>query len=221
MGSSEESISPETLLEAWLRSEDGRATASRLIAKYRLSVEAPELLNEAWTRLVSASRRGGISFSNMREPSDAAKYAFRTLDNLCRDQVRRRQTRGEVVPLDDNPSLLPVMETGFDAIEQQDFLESLLFAVSALVSDRPLCAGCSKGVAEAAALQAIHLMMGGEDTTDSSRPWLDQLLYRALDVVDPDQEARSSDARRQRKLRCGKCAKDLLGLGLESIGIRQ
>lgn len=215
----EESISTETLLENWLRSDDARSTASRLVAKYRLSMDASDLLNEAWVRLVSSVRRGGASFTGMRDSTDAAKYGFRTLDNLCRDHVRQRQSRGEVVVFDDDRSLLPVMESGFDAVEQREFLERLLFAVSAVVMDRPLCAGCSRGVAEAAALEAVHLMLGGEDTTDSNRPWLDQLLYRALEAVDPDHSTRSADARRQRKLRCGKCAKDILADGLRAMGV--
>lgn len=220
MGPTEESLLPESLLEAWLRSDDARMTASRLVAKYRLSIDASDLLNEAWVRLVASARRGNMSLTDMREPSDAAKYGFRTLDNLCRDQVRRRQTRGEIVAFDDEPSLLPVMESGFDAVEQREFLERLLFAVSAVVMDRPLCAGCARGVAEAAALQAVHLMLGGEDTSDTNRPWLDQLLYRALETVDPDHANRSADARRQRKLRCGKCAKDILADGLDAMGMR-
>lgn len=216
----EESLSQGSLLEVWLRSDDARTTASRLVAKYRLSTDAADLLNEAWVRLVSSARRGNSSFADIRESSDAAKYGFRTLDNLCRDQVRRRQTRGEIVSFDDVPSLFPVMESGFDAIEQREFLERLLFAVSSVVMERPLCAGCAKGVAEAAALQAVHLMLGGEDTSDTNRPWLDQLLYRALETVDPDHATRSADARRQRKLRCGKCAKDILADGLEAMGMR-
>ena len=220
MSSSDQSRSAASLLEDWLRSEDGRVTASRLVAKYRLSIDAAELLNEAWIRLTSAIRRGGTALDQMTDPTDAAKYGYRTLDNLCRDQVRRRVTRGEVVPLDDSPSLLPVMEGGYDAVEQREFLERLLFAVSAVVMDRPMCAGCAKGVAEAAALQAVHFMLGGADTTDSNRPWLDQLLYRALESVDPDHADRSADARRQRKLRCGKCAKEILADGLETMGMR-
>ena len=215
----DETSSPEALLETWLRSEDARSSATRLVAKYRLSIDASDLLNEAWVRLVSSVRRGNASFTDMRDPTDAAKYGFRTLDNLCRDHVRQRQTRGEVVAFDDERSLLPVMESGFDAVEQREFLERLLFAVSAVVMDRPMCAGCSKGVAEAAALEAVHLMLGGEDTTDSNRPWLDQLLYRAMESVDPDHSTRSADARRQRKLRCGKCAKDILADGLLAMGL--
>ena len=220
MDPSEESLSQESLLENWLRSDDARLTASRLVAKYRLSIDASDLLNEAWVRLVSSVRRGNVSFTEMRDPTDAAKYGFRTLDNLCRDHVRSRQTRGEIVALDDERSLLPVMESGFDAVEQREFLERLLFAVSAVIMGRPLCAGCSKGVAEAAALQAVHLMLGGEDTSDTNRPWLDQLLYRALETVDPDHSNRSPDARRQRKLRCGKCAKDILADGLQAMGMQ-
>jgi hypothetical protein len=187
--------------------------------KYRLSTDASDLLNEAWVRLMSSIRRQGVQFSATPDVSDVAKYGFRTLDNLCRDQVRRLRTRGEIVPLDGAPALLPVMETGFDAIEQREFLERLLFAVSAIVMDRVKCVGCSKGVAEAAALHAVHLMLGGEDTSDTNRPWLDQLLYRALESVDPEQTGRSADARRQRKLRCGKCAKDILADGLVSMGL--
>lgn len=215
----EETSSPEALLEAWLRSDDARATALRLVAKYRLSIDASDLLNEAWVRLVSSVRRGNASFTDMRDSTDAAKYGFRTLDNLCRDHVRSRQTRGEIIAFDDERSLLPVMEGGFDAVEQREFLERLLFAVSAVVMDRPMCTGCSKGVAEAAALEAVHLMLGGDDTSDSNRPWLDQLLYRALEAVDPDHSSRSADARRQRKLRCGKCAKDILAEGLRTMGL--
>lgn len=219
MGSETESSASGASLEAWLRSEDARTTASRLVAKYRLRIDAAELLNDAWIRLTAALRRGGTALDHMTDPTDAAKYCFRTLDNLCRDHLRRREVRGEVVPLDESPSLLPVMESGYDAVEQREFLERLLFAVSAVVMDYPVCVGCAKGVAEAAALQAVHLMLGGSDTSDSNRPWLDQLLYRALETVDLDQGERSSDARRQRKLRCGKCAKGILAEGLERMGL--
>lgn len=220
MEPTEESISPESLLEAWLRSDDARATASRLIVKYRLSLDPSDLVNEAWVRLVSSVRRGNMSFADMQGPADAAKYAYRTLDNLCRDHVRRRRSVGEIVPIDDEPARLPVMEGGYDAVEQREFLERLLFAVSATIMGRPLCSGCSKGVAEAAALHAIHLMLGGVDSPDTNRPWLDQLLYRALETVDPAHADRSPDARRQRKLRCGKCAKDILADGLQAMGAR-
>jgi hypothetical protein len=212
--------SSESSVVVWLRSEDAHTTAARLVVKYRLDIEAPELLHEAWVRLTASVQRGNDTLEQFDSPSDAAKYGFRAMDNLCRDHLRSRHRRNEVVLSDDATGSIPIIDRGFDSVEQRDFLERLLYAVGAAVERRPTCVGCSKGVAEAAALQAVHLLLAGDDAPDSNRPWLDQLLYRALDIVDLEQSHRAPDARRQRKARCGRCARDILAEALSSMGIR-
>jgi DNA-directed RNA polymerase specialized sigma24 family protein len=218
MDPAEESISQESQLEEWLRSEDARHTATRLVVKYRLDIEASELLHETWVKLTASVQRGNSTFDQLTSPADVAKYAYRTMDNLCRDHLRSRQRRNEIILSDEGSGSIPIIDHGFDSVEQHDFLEQLLYAVGSVVERRPTCAGCSKGVAEAAALQAVHLLLAGDDAPDSNRPWLDQLLYRALDIVDSEQSHRAPDARRQRKARCGRCARDILAEALSSMG---
>lgn len=212
------SNSAERLLDSWLRSEDARLTAARLVARYQLEIDASDLLHETWLRLSAAIHRGNSALSELSEPSEVAKYAYRAMDNLCRDFARTRRRRGELVVLDEVPALVPTTDGGFDSIEQQEFLGRLLYAVSSTIDGQPTCVGCAKGVAEAAALQAVHLLLAGDDATDSARPWIDQLLYRSLDIVDVDNAGRSPEARRQRKLRCGRCAREILTEALSVMG---
>lgn len=208
----------EQLLGVWLESDDAKDTAARLVVKYRLDTDPAELLNETWVRLTTSLRRRSAGLPEMNGLQDAAKYGFRTMDNLCRDRVRSRQRRSEIALIVDDSVSIPIVQGDFDSIEQQEFLRRLLHAVSRAISDRPRCAGCANGVAEAAALQVVHVLLADDDASDSNRPWLDQLLYRSLEIVDPDLSDRSPEARRQRKSRCGRCVRDILSQALSFMG---
>ena len=205
------------LFTEWLTSADARQCARRLVSRYRLATEADEVLSECWARLSAALQRRTEAYPGIVDSRTATRFAYRSLDNLCRDLARATRRRGEMVPLHDDKLVLFDVDH-YGSVEQRMLLEQLLAAVGRIVSEHRHCAGCPAEVAAAAALEAVHLMLRGDIGDESGRTWLDRILYQALDNVDGN-DSRSAEARRQRKSRCGRCASELLAEGLISLGV--
>lgn len=206
------------LISSWITSEDARSTARRLVGRYRLRVEGEDLLNETWTKVASSFSRRSEPHVDLIDLSGAARFTYRAMDNLCRDMVRSQKRRGEVVEYDDL-SIAYATAGGYSEIDQKIFLEQLLYSVGATVKSPKDCPGCPPAIAAAVALETVHLMMRGDVGDETGRQWLDRLMYEALEAVDSNQRDRSSDAQRQRKLRCGRCATEIITLGLDKMGV--
>lgn len=205
------------LFTEWLTSADARQCARRLVSRYRLATEADDVLSECWARLSAALQRRTEAYPGIVDSRTATRFAYRSLDNLCRDLARATRRRGEMVPLHDDKLVLFDVDH-YGSVEQRMLLEQLLAAVGRIVSEHRHCAGCPAEVAAAAALEAVHLMLRGDIGDESGRTWLDRILYQALDNVDGN-DNRTAEARRQRKSRCGRCASELLAEGLISLGV--
>lgn len=208
------------IVSAWITSDDARLTARRLLAKYRLRIEPGDLVNETWAKIAQAFARREEPYDDLGDEKSAARFAYRTMDNLCRDSVRSSKRRGEVVEYDDL-SLAYATAGGFSEVDQKIFMEQLLFSVGVTVKSPHDCPGCPPAIAAAVALETVHLMMRGDIGDETGRQWLDRLMYEALDLVDHRQKDRSSDAQRQRKLRCGRCATEIITRGLDKMGVRR
>lgn len=206
------------LISAWITSDDGRATARRLVARYRLRIDGDDLLNDTWAKVASSFGRRTEAYDDLNDLQGAARFSYRAMDNLCRDMARSAKRRGEVVEYDDL-SLAYASAGGFSEIDQKIFLEQLLYSVGSVVKSPKDCPGCPAAIAAAVALETVHLMMRGDVGDESGRQWLDRLMYEALEAVDSNQRDRSSDAQRQRKLRCGRCATEIITLGLDKMGV--
>ena len=205
------------LFTDWLTSADARQCARRLVYRYRVPSEADDVLSECWARLSTALQRRGEPYPGIVDAKTATRFAYRTLDNLCRDLARASRRRGEVVPLHDDKVVLFGADH-YGSVEQRLLLEQLLATVGRIIAEHRHCAGCPAEVAAAAALEAIHLMLRGDVGDESGRTWLDRILYQALENVDGNDD-RTAEARRQRKSRCGRCASELLAEGLISLGV--
>ena len=205
------------LFTDWLTSADARQCARRLVDRYRVPSEADDVLSECWARLSTALQRRGEPYPGIVDAKTATRFAYRTLDNLCRDLARASRRRGEVVPLHDDKVVLFGADH-YGSVEQRLLLEQLLATVGRIIAEHRHCAGCPAEVAAAAALEAIHLMLRGDVGDESGRTWLDRILYQALENVDGNDD-RTAEARRQRKSRCGRCASELLAEGLISLGV--
>lgn len=205
------------LFTAWLTSTDARLCAKRLVSRYGVPAEAEDVLSESWVRLSSALQRRGDPYPGILDVQTATRFAYRTLDNVCRDLARANRRRGEVVPLHDDKVVLFGADH-YGSIEQRLLLEQLLATVGRMAAEHRHCAGCPAEVAAATALEAIHLMLRGDVGDESGRTWLDRILYQALENVDGN-DNRTAEARRQRKSRCGRCASELLADGLISLGV--
>lgn len=205
------------LFTDWLTSSDARQCARRLVDRYGVRSEADDVLSECWARLSAALQRRGEPYPGIVDAKTATRFAYRTLDNLCRDLARVSRRRGDVVPLNDDKVVLFGADH-YGSVEQRLLLEQLLATVGRIIAEHRHCAGCPAEVAAAAALEAIHLMLRGDVGDESGRAWLDRILYQALDNVDGN-DSRSAEARRQRKSRCGRCASELLAEGLVALGV--
>lgn len=206
------------LVSSWIMGEDARLTARRLTSKYRLQIEPGDLINETWLKLAQSFGRRGEPYDDLNDDKSAARFAYRAMDNLCRDMTRSAKRRGDVVEYDDL-SLAYATAGGFSEVDQKLFLEQLLFSVGSMVKSPKDCPGCPSAIAAAVALETVHLMMRGDVGDESGRQWLDRLMYEALEAVDGNQRDRSGDAQRQRKLRCGRCATEIITLGLDKMGV--
>jgi len=206
------------LVSEWLTGDDARQTARRLVGKYQLRIEPGDLINEVWAKIAQAFGRRSTSHDDMYDVKGAARFAYRAMDNLCRDMVRSQKRRGEVVEYDDL-SIAYATAGGYSEIDQKIFLEQLLYSVGATVKSPKDCPGCPPAIAAAVALETVHLMMRGDVGDETGRQWLDRLMYEALEAVDGNQRDRSPDAQRQRKLRCGRCATEIITAGLDKLGV--
>ena len=217
------------LLLDWLSGDDATATAARLARRRSLDIPPDDLINEAWVRIVTSLERRTSPLPELDSPSQAARYGARVLDNLARDRLRALIVRREVSleqamlgstsatnPSADLPPTGPAAGGHEDAVTDRVLLEQLLHAVAHRAVDGVRCAGCPGEVVAAAALEVIHLVLLGDDGAERGRTWIDRMMRRAVERVDPLRPS-SPAARDQRVSRCGRCASDLLAAGMSDL----
>lgn len=212
------------LLLDWLASDDATATAARLARRRSLDILADDLINEAWLRIVTSLERRTSPLPELDSPPQAARYGARVLDNLARDRLRAKVARREVAleqamlgnASSTNQSMNLPTNDPEDAVTDRLLLEQLLHAVAHRAVDGVRCAGCPGEVVTAAALEVIHLVLLGDDGAERGRTWIDRMLRRAVERVDPLRPS-SPAARDQRVSRCGRCASDLLAAGMSDL----
>lgn len=211
------------LLLDWLSGDDATTTADRLVRRRSLDIPADDLINEAWLRIVTSLERRTSPLPDLDSPAQAARYGARVLDNLARDRLRTLITRREVsleqAMLGSTSAASPSTDRAGgheDAVTDRVLLEQLLHAVAQRAVDGVRCVGCPGEVVAAAALEVIHLVLLGDDGAERGRTWIDRMLRRAVERVDPLQPS-SPAAQDQRVSRCGRCAADLLAAGMSDL----
>lgn len=212
------------LLLDWLGGDDAAATAARLARRRAPDIPADDLINEAWLRIVTSLERRTSPLPDLDSPTQAARYGARVLDNLARDRLRALITRREVsleqAMLGSTSTASVSTERSSagheDAVTDRVLLEQLLHAVAQRAVDGVRCVGCPGEVVTAAALEVIHLVLLGEGGAERGRTWIDRMLRRAVERVDPLRPS-SPAAQDQRVSRCGRCAADLLAAGMSDL----
>lgn len=200
-------------VEAWLATDDARATADRLLRRWGLDVAADDLIAEAWIRVREAFDRRDEPYPDLDGPTQAARFGARVLDNLRRDRQRRIDQRREVQLVE---ATLPEIRDPSGDADTRLLLQALLGAIGSRASAGVACAGCPDEVVAATALEVVHLVLAGHDGHDRGRDWMDQMLHLALERVDGDTR-RSPAAANQRKSRCGRCVRQLLVDGAQDL----
>jgi hypothetical protein len=156
----------------------------------------------------------------MTSVQETSRYGARVIDNLCRDlarkNFRRRETSLEVMLTDRSGDQALATSDTADGTETRMMLEQVLLALGRNIEAGFTCPGCPNHVAAATALEVVHMVLAGEDGDTKGRNWLDQMLYVALERVDPETTPKSDAARTQRKSRCGRCVTELLNAALTS-----
>lgn len=201
------------LLERWLRSDDARATAARLLTRRGLANSADDLLQDGWVRIHESVARRSEPYRDLDQPEHAARFGARVLDNLSRDRLRAVSRRREVELID----VVGEDLVSTSATESRLLLEQLLVTVAHRAErDAEPCPGCPDRVVAAAALEMIHLVLAGHDGGERGRTWWDQMQHLALERVDGG-AVRSDAAANQRKSRCGRCIDTLLRAGADDL----
>lgn len=209
------------LLQTWVTSPEARALAVMLVRRRRLTSSPDELISEAWLRIMRSFRTRTEPLPEMNTLVDAQRYCARVIDNLCRDAGRRtmRSRESSLDVLTEERNLQPVTATDpIDEANNRLMVERLLMVLGAHVDKGFRCPGCPTHVAAATAFEVLHMVLAGVDGEQRGRNWWDQLLYTALDRVDPPEGDRSvsAAATAQRKSRCGRCVTELLNAALSS-----
>ena len=201
------------LLESWVQSAEARRLAQTIIGRRGLSLSADELISEVWLRITRSFDTRTEPLPAMSTSEEATRYGARIIDNLCRDisrkNLRRRETSLEVIMAGTGNEPASTLNPTDDA-DTRMLLEQVLVVLGRNIEKGFACPGCPNHVAAATALEIIHMVLIGEDGASQGRTWLDQLLYVALEKVDPQPDQRSDSARTQRKSRCGRCVTELL-----------
>lgn len=68
------------LLERWLRSDDARATAARLLTRRGLANSADDLLQDGWVRIHESVARRSEPYRDLDKPEHAARFGARVLE---------------------------------------------------------------------------------------------------------------------------------------------
>ncbi len=201
------------LLLEWFKSADARKFCEATARRHRLNLEADELISEAWLKLTRSFKARTEPLPAMSTTEEATRYGARIIDNLCRDiarkNLRRKETSLEVMMTGTGNEPAPTLNPTEDA-DTRMLLEQVLIVLGRNIEKGFTCPGCPNHVAAATALEIIHMVLVGGDGASQGRNWLDQLLYAALEKVDPQPAQRSDSARTQRKSRCGRCVTELL-----------
>lgn len=200
------------LISDWLQSADALRVAGNLVLRHRISSTAGDLVHDAWLKLgASVDRRTG-PYPELTNAEQAARFGSRMLDNLARDVARRTRRQGEVELV----GQFAVVDESFARVEHRHLLEMLIASVGRRASRLEPCPGCPSEVVVAVALELVHLALSGSEGAPQGRTWLDRMLFLALERVEGD-TARTTAARNQRKSRCGRCATELLELGMSDL----
>jgi hypothetical protein len=206
-----------SLLEAWVQSPDAFQLAGILIRRRGLDLSPAELISEAWLRITRSFENRTEALPSMTGSSEAARYGARIIDNLCRDHgrrsMRRRETSLDLMLEDRGDSATPAI-TPIEDTDARLMLEQVLLTLGRTIEAGFRCPGCPNHIAASTALEVIHMVLAGEDGDSRGRTWLDQLMYMALEKVDPQPTEKSASAQSQRKSRCGRCVTDLLNAAL-------
>jgi DNA-directed RNA polymerase specialized sigma24 family protein len=207
------------LLEAWVQSPEALQLAGILIRRRGLEHSPAELVSEAWLRIIRSFENRTEPLPSMAESTEAARYGARIIDNLCRDHarrtIRRRETSLDLMLEDRGDSASPSIAPIEDA-DARLMLEQVLLTLGRTIEAGFRCPGCPNHIAASTALEVIHMVLAGEDGDSRGRTWLDQLMYVALEKVDPQPAEKSPTAQSQRKSRCGRCVTELLNAALKS-----
>lgn len=205
------------LLESWVQSPEALQLASAVIRRRGLEQSPAELISEAWLRIMRSFENRTEPLPSMSSSQEAARYGARIIDNLCRDHARRSMRRRETsldLMLESRgdsaaPSIAPIEDA-----DARLMLEQVLIALGRTIESGFRCPGCPNHIAASTALEVIHMVLAGEDGDTRGRTWLDQLMYVALEKVDPQPAEKSPSAQSQRKSRCGRCVTELLNTAL-------
>lgn len=197
----------------WLARPEARAWCLRCSRKFGLPSDmADDVLSSAYIRLSSALERRIVPFENMSDESGAVRYAARACENAAIDFGRVARRRNEVPVVSDEIEL-DIQPVAFTTLSEGKLaLEDLRRLVVQLARDGASCSGCPDEVVLATALYVINSQLIGESVG------LSDLLYEALEAVDPDFPGGRGDAARQRKKRCGDCVLRLLRRAVELSG---
>lgn len=206
------------LLESWVQSPEALQLASAVIRRRGLEQSPAELISEAWLRIMRSFQNRTEPLPSMSSSQEAARYGARIIDNLCRDHARRSMRRRETsldLMLESRgdsaaPSIAPIEDA-----DARLMLEQVLIALGRTIESGFRCPGCPNHIAASTALEVIHMVLAGEDGDTRGRTWLDQLMYVALEKVDPQPAEKSPTAQSQRKSRCGRCVTELLNTALK------
>lgn len=200
-----------------MQSPEALQLAGAVIRRRGLEQSPAELISEAWLRIMRSFENRTEPLPSMSSSQEAARYGARIIDNLCSDHARRSMRRRETsldLMLESRgdsaaPSIAPIEDA-----DARLMLEQVLIALGRTIESGFRCPGCPNHIAASTALEVIHMVLAGEDGDTRGRTWLDQLMYVALEKVDPQPAEKSPSAQSQRKSRCGRCVTELLNTAL-------
>lgn len=200
------------LISEWLQSSEALRVAGNLVARHRIHSTAGDLVHDAWLKLEASVDRRSAPYPDLANSEQAARFGTRMLDNLARDSARRIRRQGEVELV----GQFAVDDESLAQVEHRHLLEMLIASVGRRASRLEPCPGCPSEVVVAVALELVHLALSGSEGAPQGRTWLDRMLFLALERVEGE-TSRTTAARNQRKSRCGRCATELLELGMSDL----
>jgi len=200
------------LIGDWLQTDEALRQASALVSRHRITATAGDLVHDAWLKLEASIDRRSTPYPDLTTTEHAARFGTRMLDNLARDAARRTRRQGEVELV----GQFAVDDESLTRVEHRHLLEMLIASVGRRATRLDPCPGCPSEVVVAVALELVHLALSGSEGAPQGRTWLDRMMFLALERVEGE-TARTTAARNQRKSRCGRCATELLELGMRDL----
>ena len=210
----------EAVLE-WLTSDDARRAAVAHVRRYRLRLDADDLISETVIAMQQRMSRRTMPLVEQGVGSAAVKFAARAMSNVAKDHARRtaRDARHEI----ELARAFPVRSGAEEQVTSAIFVEQLISSVNDLVRNSPACPGCHKEVVFAAATEVLQLVLiegASGDDAPRDNAWFDDAIEAVIDRTSPHASQLPS-ARRKRRSRCTRCVIDLLGGALRKIGYRR